>query len=144
MSAGCGRTDRPDSGFTLLQDMVMLVVIGLLAGISVTAASDVRARAGYAALRSELERVAELQEAYREARVDPRDGPRYANLSQLRDQMGFTPGPDIIVRIRPGANGWSARARHARLPRRSQCALFMGSGSRPFPPSTTAGVLSCR
>jgi prepilin-type N-terminal cleavage/methylation domain-containing protein len=138
------RTDGHRSGFTVVELLMVLTVISVLATISITSYGNARERVYYATMRADLSRLSKVQESYWESRMGTRQGPRYGTLNQLRQSLGFQPGNNVTISIRSNPAGWSARARHSGLARRSQCALFVGTGSRPFPPATQAGVLACR
>jgi len=137
-------SNRGTGGFTLIELMIVVVIIGILASISMLAAGNIRERAYYATMKSDLSRLASVEEAYWDSQQNRRRGPRYGRLRQLQRTLNFQPSQNVILSIRANPRGWSARARHRLMGRRDRCAIFFGSGSRPYPPSTKAGVMACQ
>jgi len=99
---------RTKRGFTFIELLTVMVVMGLLAGIGVPRIRNMKERSYQATLRSDLGTLRTAEEAY------------YAeNLRYTTDlkALDFRPSSDveiIIVSTDP-LKGWSALARHAWL-----------------------------
>jgi len=109
---------RTRRGFTFIELLTVMVVMGLLAGIGVPRIRNMKERSYQATLRSDLGTLRTAEEAY------------YAeNLRYTTDlkALDFRPSSDvdiIIVSTDP-LKGWSALARHAWLA--TPCTTASGS-----------------
>lgn len=135
---------RRDAGFTLVELLVVMAIIGVLATIAITSFSSGRKQAYYATMKSDLHSLIALQEDFWESRMSHRNGPTYASLNQLRNQLAFSPSANVTINVRRSATGWAARARHSSLDRRDQCTIYVGTNVTPFPPATAPGLIECR
>ena len=100
---------RTRHGFTFIELLTVMVVMGVLAGIGVPRIRNMKERSYQAALRSDLGTLRTAEEAY------------YAeNLRYTTDltALDFRPSSDvqIILASTDPLKGWSALARHAWLP----------------------------
>ena len=134
-------------GFTMIEMIVVLVVIGILATIVAFRANSARSAAYMAVMVADLKALSQAQEVYYASTGgyfvdDPnkKKGPRY---TRNKRRLGFTPSPDVIVRIRGNANGWTARAEHKRRrPEKYFCAIYVGD-IKAFAPADEEGVITC-
>ena len=123
------------AGFTLIELLIVVVIIGILAAIAVPKFASTRARAYYAAMRSDLKNLSSQQEIY----LDNFFG--YA--SQLVD-IGFVQSGGVTVTINSfSGTGWAAISEHAAIPGQ-QCGVYYGSGpAAGGSPATRANTVMC-
>jgi len=126
---------RERSGFTLIEMLIVVVVIGLLAAIAIPRFSKARDRSFLAAVRSDLENMALSQDLYHH------DNNVYADDPTNLDQS-FTTGVNITINEFSGA-GWAATVTHDGLPGES-CGMFYGNASPAnATPAVTGGAVYC-
>lgn len=115
-------------GFTLVELLVVLVVIGILAAIAVPQFTKVRERAYYATLQADIRNLAAQQELYYAT--------NYSYTSTLSD-LGFVTSQGVTVAVTASASGWSGTAKHDALGSDKGCAVYYGSATAP-----TIGAMS--
>lgn len=131
-------TFRWESGFTLVEMMVVLTLIGILSAIATVTLWSSSSRAYETAMLSDLRNVATAQETYIEQTFAETGTATYANrISQLNVNLSN----GVTIRMRANGKGWSARATHERV-RGTRCSVYRGS-IRPFPPATEEGRIDC-
>lgn len=131
-------TFRWESGFTLVEMMVVLTLIGLLSAIATVTLGASSSRAYKTAMLSDLRNVATAQETYIEQAFAETGTATYANMISL---LNVNLSNGVTIRMRANANGWSARATHERV-RGTRCSVYRGN-IRPFPPATEEGRIDC-
>jgi type II secretion system protein G len=121
-------------GFTLIEILIVVVIIGILAAIAIPKFTNTTAKANIAAVRSDLHNLATAQESYFYEHA------AYASTAAL---LNTSPSPGVTVTIVEATpTGWSATAVHpAAVP--VTCAIFYGSAS-VVAPATAAGQIACR
>ena len=118
-------------GFTLVEIIVVVVIIGLLATIVIPKFSSSRERALLTAMKSDLRNLLTVQEGWLA------DSGSYATsfpTTIWRTTTGVT-GPTITLT----ANGWTASVGHVSTTK--TCAIFVGTTS--LAPATKEGVPTC-
>jgi type IV pilus assembly protein PilA len=124
---------RHKSGFTIIELLIVVLVIGILTAIAVPKFQQVKGRARAAALRADLRNLVTAQEDYLTTNMV------YTNsLAALK----FTGSEGVTVTIvQVTAGGWSATTTHP-LSFPLVCALYHGTAA-PVAPATQEGVINC-
>lgn len=123
-------------GFTILELLTVMIILGLLAAIALSRFWSVKERAFWASIRNDLRTIATQQERYFANNM------RYANA--VGDLPDVTMSPGVTVTVNWADNsGWAATAEHASLAPK-KCGFFMG----PAPggtadPATQPGAVAC-
>ena len=123
-------------GFTLVELLTGMAIVGLLAAIAIPRWSRARERSVVTAMRSDIRNLAVLEESYFY------DFTVYtANLTVLGTR-GFALSPGVQLQIPEATSaGWSASASHpATL---QECHLYVG-GVAPVGTATEDGRMDCR
>lgn len=121
-------------GFTLIELLIVVVVIGILAGLSMEGIRQARNRSIGASLHSDLRNLAVAQENYL-----AEHGTYVTDLALL--PVKPSPGVSLVVESADVA-GWGGTAQHpsATLPR---CAIYHGSPPAVPTPAVSEGVIAC-
>jgi len=124
---------RQRTGFTLIEMLIVVVVIGILAAIAIPKFSQAKGRTRAATIRSDLRNLATAQEEYL-----AENGTYASNVSDL----DFTTTNGVVITIvNVVAGGWSATSTHP-LSLPLTCTLYYGTAPR-VPPATIEGVIHC-
>ena len=119
------------NGFTLVELLIVVVIIGLLATIVVPKFGSSRDKAFVTSMKADLRNLVTQQEAYMA------DSGRYATgfpTTVWRTTTGVT-GPTIATTV----DGWTASVGHTSTTR--TCVIYIGSTS--LAPATKEGVPTC-
>jgi prepilin-type N-terminal cleavage/methylation domain-containing protein len=129
------RTDnRTRAGFTLVELLVVVVVLGILAAMAIPKFKNTKGKANAAALRTDLRNLATAEESFFYST---------GHYSSALDSLNFRGSPGVVVTI-PEANpaGWSATVTHPEAwPLR--CSLYY-AGATPLAPATAEGLITCQ
>ena len=121
-------------GFTLVELLVVIVIIGILASIAIPRFANTTAKANIAAVKSDLRHLATGQESYFYEHAT------YAPSMALLNVV-TSPGVTLTI-VEASPAGWTATAVHpSAVP--VTCSIFYG-GSTPVAPATVAGQIACR
>jgi len=132
-SGSSSKKTRHTAGFTLIELMIVVLVIGILAAIAIPKFQTSKGKAYASTLKADLRNLATAQEAY-----------FYENsvYSPTTTDLKMSVSPAVTVRISVAtASGWSASATH-QAANPLMCAIFIGSVPA-LTPATTEGVVGC-
>jgi prepilin-type N-terminal cleavage/methylation domain-containing protein len=124
---------RSRSGFTLVELMVVVVVVGILGTMAMPRFNNTKGRANFTAIKADLRNLALAEEAYF---VD------HSHYTAALDSMRVKLSPGVVLSVVEATNGgWSATAYHpSSWPR--TCAIFFGSAA-VVAPASAQGVVGC-
>ena len=123
-------------GFTLVELLIVVVVLGVLAAIAIPKFSSVREKSYVAAVTSDLKSLASQQEVYHGAYQV------YASDHTDIGELTLSAGVSLSVNEASGT-GWAATGTHAALDGRP-CGIYYGDASASnAAPATSPGVVIC-
>jgi type IV pilus assembly protein PilA len=131
------------SGFTLIELMLVMLVIGLLAVIAIPNYWKTRERAYFTSMKSDLKNLMTMQELYHGNNNLTYGGSAGTSASGVPG-LNYATTTGVTVTIRAAnATGWSADATHAALDAATEkCALYTGLATA-LSPATTVGMITC-
>ena len=123
-------------GFTLVELLVVIVIVGILAGIGVATFGTTRKKTYAAAMKSDLRNLVAAEEAYFS---DSSSYVAYGDTTLLN----FKSSPGVSApRIVVGAGYWSATVTHGQVPNFS-CGIAVKTAN-PVAPDAGNGEPVCR
>ncbi len=126
---------RNRRGFTFVELMIVVTIMGLLASIALNRLIGTQSRSFVATMKSDLRNFALAEESYFY------DFDVYSGDVTTLENRGFAISTGASVSVNEATVlGWSATATHANTP--VQCYIFIGSAA-PVGSATTAGEISC-
>ncbi len=132
---GVGEDMPRRKGFTLIEVLIVVVIIGILAAIAIPKFSNTKGKAVAASMKSDLRNLASAQEGYW---VEFR-----TYYGGAIPGAGFTYRPTegvTVTLISANDAGWSATATAPGTPQ--TCVIFYGSAP-PIPPAVDDGAVAC-
>jgi prepilin-type N-terminal cleavage/methylation domain-containing protein len=120
-------------GFTLIEILIVIVIIGILAAFAILNYTNSKQKAYEATMKADLRELATAEEAFFY------DSATYTTSLPLMNNYTPSAGTAVVVN-EATKQGWSATASSTGTGRK--CYLFMGSAS-PVGSATQEGVASC-
>jgi prepilin-type N-terminal cleavage/methylation domain-containing protein len=124
---------RRRAGFSLIELLIVVVIIGILAAIAIPAFANTKGKALVSKVKSDLRNLATAQEGYFYTH-----GEYTADLAAL--DLEVSPGVTLDIE-EADVSGWSATGT-AQGANPTTCALFYGSAGA-VAPATVEGQLTC-
>lgn len=119
-------------GFTLLELLVVVLIIGVLAAVAIPKFSGTRDKAYLTAMKSDLRNLMTAQESYMA------DNATYAAVT---GSLTFNASTGVTVTIGAAdSSGWNATAAHSATSR--TCGIFVGTAAAPVT-GANAGEAVC-
>ncbi len=122
-------------GFTIIELLIVLVIVGILAAIAIPKFANTKERAFVAAMKADLRNLVTAQESYLA------DYRTYAGDGDPKLQYTSSSGITVTIQDESGS-GWGATANHTGTSK--VCAVFYGSGAKVLPPATQEGEPACQ
>jgi prepilin-type N-terminal cleavage/methylation domain-containing protein len=130
---------RSRSGFTLVELLVVVMIIGVLAAIAIPKFASTKEKAYVASMRMDLHNLAIIEEAYFFANNTYTTALPTGSFQASKSNTVSLVGAD--------AKGWSALVTNPQTATYtpSQCGIFVGDGVQPptVPADTVEGVPGC-
>jgi prepilin-type N-terminal cleavage/methylation domain-containing protein len=130
---------RKRGGFTLIELMIVIVIIGILAAIAIPQYATVKQRAYLATVKTDLKNLEISEEAYASANAGAYFSHTYTSSSDSTNTFGASQNVSITV-TGVGTSGWSATGTHASVAGHT-CAIFVGTA--PVAPALFDGAPAC-
>ncbi|HEX6589361.1 MAG TPA: prepilin-type N-terminal cleavage/methylation domain-containing protein [Longimicrobiales bacterium] len=122
-------------GFTLVELMIVVVVIGILASIAIVGYQSVRRRAAVSSMQSDLRNLVVKQEMYHTEQHS-------YSLDPAALQQSETPGVNLTINNATNS-GWGAVVTHDAYPG-LECGIFIGTATAADAgPATIAEQVAC-
>lgn len=125
---------RNRSGFTLVELLIVVVVLGILVAIALPRYSNTRDKAKIAALRTDLRNAETAEETYYA------DNMVYADLAQLQAEGLLSLSPSTTMDLTAGPDGYKAVAKNTTIgSATNSCSVKVGAGTT----LDDDGVITC-
>jgi type IV pilus assembly protein PilA len=128
---------RGRRGFTLIELMLVMVLLGILATIAVPQLSRSRDRAFIASVQSDLKILAAQMALYQS------NNQTYPASIAALTEYKLSPGVTVTITEAVAGTGWAATGYHSALAGQP-CGVYYGNASPANgAPATTPGVVTC-
>ena len=132
------RTSR--HGFTLVELLIVVVIIGILAAVAIPKFASTKEKAYLASMKSDLRNLATTQEGYFADHTAYFSGTGTNRGTTPTAVQGFVPSAGVqVVASATGGTGWSAIASHSQTSK--TCSIFIGVSA--VGPATVDGEPKC-
>ena len=138
---------RSLKGFTIIELLITIAILGLLIAIVTSKLSAISASAALSTLRSNLNNLVFAQEIHLAetggfigagGEISLSDRPESRATKQ---KLGINSNRNVRLKIRATQTGWAARAEHKKKDK-LRCAIFVGD-VEPYSPAEEEGVVAC-
>ncbi len=119
-------------GFTIIELLIVVVIIGILAAIAIPKFANTKEKAFLASMKADLRNLVTAEEAYL--------AEFYTYASNLGAMYQTSAGVTVSMQ-NVTASGWGATATHTGTGR--ACAIFYGTVGSPPAPATQEGEPTC-
>jgi len=123
---------RPRLAFSLVELLAVLLVVGVLVGLSLPRFHTYKRKAHVASMVSDLRNLAAAEE-------ELWNTVRFYTTDTSALELALSPGVALALRS-ADSTGWSAQATHSGS--NSVCSIFYGSAP-PLPPAVKPNVIQC-
>ena len=120
------------AGFTIIEILIVVAVLGILAGLAYARLQSSKDKATIASMTSDLRAIAEEQEAHYFQN-------RFYSNSLAALNANLSPGNTVVI-VEASSAGWSGQASNPKVTQ--QCYIVVG-GAALIGSATTDGVISC-
>ncbi len=126
---------RPEreAGFTIIEFMIVMVIVGVLMAIIIPKWESGRERAYVASMQVDLHHLANFQE------VHAADNLRYS--TDANALITVSPGVSVVIHS-ASRSGWAATAMHSGTS--ISCGIAVGDGANPVDAAAAIGRTVCR
>jgi len=121
-------------GFTLIEMLLVVVIIGILAVIAIPKFKSTTDQAMLASVRADVHNAQVAEEAYFS------DKHKYANLNQLKNWLDFSISPGNTMKATGATDGYTVTATNSSIQSKiKHCTVQVGAGATVG----VDGVISC-
>ena len=133
---------QPTRGFTIIELLAVVAIIGLLATIAIPRFSQTKGRALVASMESDLRNLATTQETFYASHQTYASG---VGSTESAAVAAFTPSEGNLVTFSTvTASGWAAEVTNLALKGAiTRCGIYFGTGSPPNPAVVASGTSTC-
>ena len=98
---------KNSKGFTLIELMIVIAIIGILAAIAIPQFTSYRQRGYNASMQSDIRNAATADEAFYS------DSLSYAGATTDLSSRGYTPSPNVVLGVQGTSASYTITASHA-------------------------------
>lgn len=129
------------NGFTIIELLIVVVIIGILASIAIPKFAATKAKAYDATMKGDLKHLAVAEEAYAADNAGAYIPAGTATTTAGWNGYATSQGVTVTI-IAPVPGGWSATAVHQATPGRT-CGIYYNTAASPNPAVVGDGAPNC-